>query len=746
MAEEKVYTANESIKLVETYMNDEHVVFVKNALDFATYVHKEQFRQSGEPYIVHPIQVAAILAELKMDPATVASGFLHDVVEDTNITLGDIQELFGHDVAVIVDGVTKLSKIKYVAHKDELAENHRKMILAMAKDLRVVMVKLADRLHNMRTLKHLRPEKQRRIANETLEIYAPLADRLGISQFKWELEDTALRYLNPQQYYRIVHLMNSKRAQRQAYIDEAIKQIKASMTDFNIKYEIYGRPKHIYSIYKKMRDKHKQFEEIYDLLAIRVIVDTIKDCYAVLGAIHTKWKPMPGRFKDYIAMPKANMYQSLHTTVIGPKGQPLEIQIRTEEMHQVAEYGVAAHWAYKEGKRDGVKYDSNGKKIDMFREILELGDETTNAADFMESVKGDIFSDRVYVFTPKGDVYELSQGSGPLDFAYTIHTEVGNKTVGAKVNGKIVPLNYQLKNGDIVDILTSPNSSPSRDWINLVSTSKARNKIKRFFKQADRSENIEKGRDMLEKQLTDMGFLPKDYLNKEVLGQAINRFNFSNSDELLAAVGYGELSPLVVSNRLTEKARHQREKAEQDQQARDVLTDTTAAKSKGKTKPKEPNEKLKIKHEGGVVIQGVDNLLIHLSKCCNPVPGDQIVGYVTKGRGVSIHRADCPNVQNAADTANRLIEVEWEDAAAKGTTYDANLEVYGYNRSGLLNDILQTLNAQTKNLTSVSGKVDHDNMATVHVTVAITNLAHLTRLIDSIKNIPDVYSVKRSNE
>ncbi|MFD0897625.1 RelA/SpoT family protein [Loigolactobacillus binensis] len=746
MAEDKVYTANESIALVKTYMNDEHVAFVKRALDFATYVHKEQSRQSGEPYIIHPIQVAAILAELKMDPATVASGFLHDVVEDTNITLGDIQELFGQDVAVIVDGVTKLSKIKYVAHKDALAENHRKMILAMAKDLRVVMVKLADRLHNMRTLKHLRPEKQRRIANETLEIYAPLADRLGISQFKWELEDTALRYLNPQQYYRIVHLMNSKRTQRQAYIDEAIKQIKASMTDFNIKYEIYGRPKHIYSIYKKMRDKHKQFEEIYDLLAIRVIVDTIKDCYAVLGAIHTKWKPMPGRFKDYIAMPKANMYQSLHTTVIGPKGQPLEIQIRTEEMHQVAEFGVAAHWAYKEGKRDEVKYDSNGKKIDMFREILELGNETSDAADFMESVKGDIFSDRVYVFTPKGDVYELSQGSGPLDFAYTIHTEVGNKTVGAKVNGKIVPLNYQLKNGDIVDILTSPNSSPSRDWINLVSTSKARNKIKRFFKQADRSENIEKGRDMLEKQLTEMGFLPKDYLNKEVLGQVTSRFNFSNTDELLAGVGYGELSPLVVSNRLTERARHQREKAAQEKQAQTVLADTTTVKGKTKAKTKEPSEKLKIKHEGGVVIQGVDNLLVHLSKCCNPVPGDPIVGYVTKGRGVSIHRADCPNVQNAVDTANRLIEVEWEDAAAKGTTYDANLEVYGYNRSGLLNDVLQTLNAQTKNLTSVSGKVDHDNMATVHVTVAITNLAHLTRLIDSIKNIPDVYSVKRSNE
>ncbi|KRK34207.1 RelA/SpoT family protein [Loigolactobacillus bifermentans] len=746
MPDDKIYSAVDIMELVQTYMNQEHVAFVKRALDFATYVHRNQFRQSGEPYIIHPIQVAAILAELKMDPETVASGFLHDVVEDTNITLGDLNELFGKDVAVIVDGVTKLSKIQYVAHKDELAENHRKMILAMAKDLRVVMVKLADRLHNMRTLKHLRPEKQRRIANETLEIYAPLADRLGISQFKWELEDIALRYLNPQQYYRIVHLMNSKRTQRQAYINEAIDKIEVALKEFHIKYEIYGRPKHIYSIYKKMRDKHKQFEEIYDLLAIRVIVDSIKDCYAVLGAIHTKWKPMPGRFKDYIAMPKANMYQSLHTTVIGPQGRPLEIQIRTEEMHQVAEYGVAAHWAYKEGKRDEVKYDSNGHKIDMFREILELGDETSNAADFMEGVKGDIFSDRVYVFTPKGDVYELSKGSGPLDFAYTIHTEVGNKTVGAKVNGKIVPLNYQLKNGDIVDILTSPNSTPSRDWINLVNTSKARNKIKRFFKQADREQNIEKGRDMLERQLTDMGFLPKDFLSRNVLQKSLNRFNFNTEEELLAAVGYGELSPLIVSNRLTEKARKEREKAAQAQQAKEVLVEKTTTPVKAKNHPKEAPAPLKIKHEGGVVIQGVDNLLVHLSKCCNPVPGDKIVGYVTKGRGVSIHRADCPNVLGASDTVNRLIDVAWEDTANRGTSYDTDLEIYGYNRSSLLTDVLQTLNAQTKNLTSVSGKVDHDNMATIHVTVAILNLSHLTRLIDSIKNIPDVYSVKRAGE
>nr|WP_238526722.1 bifunctional (p)ppGpp synthetase/guanosine-3',5'-bis(diphosphate) 3'-pyrophosphohydrolase [Carnobacterium sp. 17-4] len=714
-------------------MNSSHVAFVKKACDFATNAHKDQFRKSGEPYIIHPIQVAGILAELKMDPVTVATGFLHDVVEDTEYTFEDISREFSPEVAMLVDGVTKLGKIKYKSHEEQQAENHRKMLLAMAKDLRVIMVKLADRLHNLRTLKFHRPEKQRRIANETLEVYAPLAHRLGINLIKWELEDTSLRYLNPQQYYRIVHLMNSKREEREKYITDSISKIEESVEELNISADITGRPKHIYSIYRKMRDQKKQFDQIYDLLAIRVIVDSIKDCYAVLGAIHTRWKPMPGRFKDYIAMPKSNMYQSIHTTVIGEFGKPIEVQIRTKEMHAVAEYGVAAHWAYKEGITRKVEDDSDGKKISWFRDIIELQDESSDASDFMESVKEDIFKDKVYVFTPKGDVSELPSGAGPLDFAFNIHTEIGNKTTGAKVNGKIVPLNYKLKTGDIIEILTSPNSyGPSRDWINLVSTSKAKNKIKRFFKLQDREVNVIKGRELVEKQLTEMQFPPKNFLTKNNIKMLLERFNFTSEDDLYAAVGYGELTALVVANRLTEKERRERDLEKK-------IQDTTSIELKTKKEP----EKIKIKHEGGIVIQGIDNLLIRISRCCNPVPGDEIVGYITKGRGVSIHRKTCPNVLAAKDAENRLIDVEWEDTTSKSQEYNAELQIIGYNRSGLLNEVLQVVNSMTKNLNNVNGKVDNNKMATITLTVGIQNIQQLDKIVEKIKSIPDVYNVKR---
>lgn len=736
MPKEEIMTGPGVIKLVSKYMEPQHVAFVQKACDYAEKAHEGQVRQSGEPYFIHPIQVAGILAELRMDPHTVATGFLHDVVEDTDVTLEDLANEFGADVAMLVDGVTKLGKIKYKSHEEQLAENHRKMLLAMAQDLRVIMVKLADRLHNMRTLKHLREDKQRRIAQETIEIYAPLAHRLGISRIKWELEDTALRYINPNQYYRIVNLMQSKRDEREAYVKEAVEDIRLATEDLDIYAEIYGRPKHIYSIYRKMKDQKKQFNEIYDLLAIRVIVDSIKDCYAVLGAIHTKWTPMPGRFKDYIAMPKANMYQSIHTTVIGPKGNPVEVQIRTHEMHQIAEFGVAAHWAYKEGKTEKVDEDTDTKQLSWFREILELQDESYDASEFMESVKGDIFSDKVYVFTPTGEVTELPKGSGPLDFAYSVHTEIGNKTTGAKVNGKMVQLDYTLKNGDIIEVLTSPNSfGPSRDWLKMVATSKARNKIKRFFKIQDREVNIIKGHDAISKYLMEHGFTPKEFLSKAKMAEALDRFNFQTEDDLYAAVGYGEVSAQVVFNRLTEKERKEQEVERQKQEAEELMTQPV----------KKESDKMKVRHEGGIVIQGVENLLVRISRCCNPVPGDEIVGYITKGRGVSIHRADCPNVQHQEELAQRLIEVEWEDTNNSNKEYDADLEIYGYNRSGLLNDVLQVISSMTKNLVSVEAKPTKNKMAMIHVTVKIQNLAHLKTIVDKIKNIPDVYNVRRTN-
>ena len=735
MSKNKTYTSDDVLAMCKEYMNETHIKFIEKAIYFATFAHKEQIRKSGEAYIVHPIQVAGILAELKLDPDTIATGFLHDVVEDTGFSIDDIEYEFGKDVAFLVEGVTKLGKIKYKSHAEQQAENHRKMLLAMANDLRVIMVKLADRLHNLRTLKFHKPEKQRMIAEETLEIYAPLAHRLGMNKIKWELEDTSLRYLNPQQYYRIVHLMNSKRDEREEYINTTIENIKEATKDLEIDAVIYGRPKHIYSIYRKMKDQKKQFSEIYDLLAIRVLVDSIKDCYAVLGAIHTKWKPMPGRFKDYIAIPKANMYQSIHTTVIGPGGRPVEIQIRTFEMHQVAEYGVAAHWAYKEGNKEKVTNDPLQKQLDWFKDLIELQNETKDAKDFMNSVKEDIFGDKVYVFTPKGDVSELPLGSGPLDFAYNIHTEVGNKTVGAKVNNKIVPLNYQLKTGDIVEVLTSANSfGPSRDWINLVYTTRAKNKIKRFFKLQDRDENIIKGRELLEKQITELGFNFKDFMTKQGMKDIAARFNFGTEEDLLAAIGFGEVSYQTVANKMTDKARREIE----DQK----VVETTFEKTTTQGQKKE-SQKMKIRHEGGVIIEGVDNLLIRLSRCCNPVPGDDIVGYITKGRGISVHRKDCPNVQLPESEQNRLIEVDWEDTTNTGQQYDTELVVEGYNRNGLLNEVLNVINSTTKSLNSVNGKVDANKMATISVNIGIMNTQQLDFIVDKIKQIPDVYSVRR---
>ncbi|WP_019154645.1 RelA/SpoT family protein [Robertmurraya massiliosenegalensis] len=728
MANEQVLTAEQVIEITREYLNDEHVKTVQKAYEFARHAHRDQYRKSGEPYVIHPIQVAGILADLQMDPDTVAAGFLHDVVEDTEITLDDIREAFNDEVAMLVDGVTKLGKIKYKSHEEQQAENHRKMFVAMAQDIRVILIKLADRLHNMRTLKHLTAEKQRRISNETLEIFAPLAHRLGISKIKWELEDTALRYLNPQQYYRIVNLMKKKRAEREQYLDDVVVEMRTALDEVAIKADISGRPKHIYSIYRKMALQNKQFNEIYDLLAVRIVVNSIKDCYAVLGIIHTCWKPMPGRFKDYIAMPKANMYQSLHTTVIGPKGDPLEVQIRTFDMHRIAEFGIAAHWAYKEGKTvdDSSSIDD---KLTWFREILEFQDDSTNAEEFMESLKIDLFSDMVFIFTPKGDVIELPAGSVPIDFAYRIHSEIGNKTIGAKVNGKMVTLDYELKTGDIVEILTSKHSyGPSQDWIKLAQTSQAKNKIRQFFKKQRKEENVEKGRELVEKEIRNMDFELKEILTPENIKRVAEKFNFFSEDDMYAAVGYNGITALQVANRLTEKWRKQR----------DLEQGTTIANAVNELKSF-PTKK---KRESGVRVTGIDNLLIRLSRCCSPVPGDDIVGFITKGRGVSVHRADCTNI-DTADAKARLIPVEWETALNDRKEYNVDIEITGYDRRGLLNEVLQAVSETKTNISAVTGKSDRNKMATISMTIMIVNVAHLQKVVDRIKQIPDIYAVRR---
>lgn len=693
--------------------------------------HDGQLRNSGEPFFIHPYNVALILANFNMDTNTVIAGLLHDVIEDTDASYEDILEKFGEEIAIMVDGVTKLKTIKYKSKEESQAENLRKMVLAMAEDVRVIIVKLADRLHNMRTLEYMSSEKKKEKALETLEIYAPLADRMGISRIKWELEDLSLRYLNPEEYYTLVDAIDMRREEREGQIEEIAGTLGKELKRQNINdFDISGRPKSFYSTYKKMKDQNKTLEQVFDLIALRIIVDDVKECYEALGIVHSLWKPLPGRFKDYIAMPKANMYQSIHTTVIGDNGDVFEVQIRTWEMHRTAEYGIAAHWRYKEGT--GRKNEDLDEKLAWFRQLLEIQDDTKDPTEFMDALKMDFLTDEVYVFTPNGDVINLPDGSTPIDFSYKIHTEVGNKTIGAKVDGRIVPLDFKLKTGSIVEAITSSNTSPSRDWLNIVQSSQARTKIRNYFKTKDKEENKIKGRDFLEREARRLDYSIDDFLEEEALERIAKRMGLSSIEDLYASIGFGSTGLNQVSSRLREnyEAKHKKEIEEINQE------------EKYQQKPQRKKEKTKSKNKQGIDILGIDNLKARFAKCCNPVPGDDVIGYITRGRGVTVHRSDCSNI-TGADEPGRLINVSWD--TNENHSYPAEIEVKAGDKKGLIVDVISRLSAKDIDLLTVNGRHMGDGTILINLTVSISGVLELEAILKELKQVESVFDAYRVN-
>jgi len=716
--------------LIEKYNPDANFGLIEKAYRFSTKAHEGQERVSGDPYIVHPVEVGCILAELEMDESSIAAGILHDTIEDTPYTYDFIKKEFGTEIAELVQGVTKLTRIPYTTKQEIQAENFRKMFLAMAKDIRVIIIKLADRLHNMRTLKFMSKEKQLQKARETMEIYAPLAHRLGIHKIKGELEDLSFRYLDDRSYYDLAEKIAKKRREREEYINNIIEEVRKKTEEVGIKATIEGRAKHLYSIYKKMTTQNKTIDQIYDLFAIRLIVDTVKDCYAALGLMHEMFKPMPGRFKDYISMPKPNMYQSLHSTVIGPEGIPFEIQIRTWEMHRVAEVGIAAHWKYKEG---GYSEKSYAEKLSWLRQMIEWQKEARDPDEFMENLKIDLFTDEVFVFTPKGDVKNLKAGSTPIDFAYSIHSDIGNRMIGAKVNGRIEKLDYELKNGDIVEIITSGASNgPSRDWLKIVKTSQARNKINQWFKKEKREENIEQGRDLFEKELKKNSLTPSQVLKSDVIDTILRKYNYHSIEDMYAAMALGAITPKKVVSRFKEEYRKSLPPEDQTK----VLLDQIE---------KEKKKKSRSIPESGIVVKGIDNCLVRLSRCCNPVPGDEIIGYITRGRGVSVHRKDCPNVRNTIiDNDARLIEVYWYNNVLPNVSYLADITLKAHDRTGLLVEITNAIGESRIPLRAINARTSKEMYVLMHMTLEINNTEQLDKIIAKISRIKDVFEISRN--
>ena len=742
MAEIDEQLYKELIDKIKTYHPSDDFSMVEKAYKLAVEAHKEQKRKSGEPYIIHPLKVAYILAELELDMETITAGILHDIIEDTPYTYEDITHLFGEEIAALVDGVTKLGKLSYTTKEEAQAENYRKMFLAMAKDIRVILIKLADRLHNMRTLNYMTPEKQREKAQETLDIYAPLAHRLGISKIRSEMEDLCFKYLNPDAYFDLAAKIQKKKEERDQFVQSMVQELQTKMNEAGIKGKVYGRTKHFFSIYKKMVNQNKTLDQIYDLFAIRALVDSVKDCYAVLGIVHTAYTPMPGRFKDYIAMPKPNMYQSLHNTLIGPHGQVFEVQIRTWEMHRTSEYGIAAHWKYKEGRaneKSSKAQKSEEAKLAWLRQIMEWQKDMSDNKEYLDTIKLDlnIYSTQVYAFTPQGDVIQLTKDSTPIDFAYMIHSAVGNKMVGARVNNKIVPLDHKIQNGDIVEIITSQNSKgPNRDWLAIVKTAQARTKIKQWFKKEEKEENIIRGREMILADIKKKGYQPQDLLRPEWEEIVLVKYDFKTWDALLAAVGYGGMKEGQVVNRLKDEYLKEKRKT---QTAEDALKDFE------KTIDQKPVKKHKSK--SGVVVEGIGDVAVRFSKCCSPVPGDEINGFVTRGRGVTIHRTDCINVINLSnEERGRLINAEWDTQFAKGesnTSYLAELKVVANDRVGLIVEISRQLADDDISVKGFNVRTTKDMQAILNVTIEIKTKEQLERVVTRLKNLRDVTEVER---